>query len=1243
MKFLKYIFLITAFWTMTAQDVKAQIDTNFWFAAPWVTPDHWWRDPIAFHFSTFGDTTTIRLRQPASVYDTTFTVPPNQLFTKYVTHILDSLESKPADVVLNSGFEITSNFPITVVYDIITRPTNHFNPETYSLKGQNGQGYEFVTPYQTKWNNRTLTGDLNSDGVVTQPYQQFSVVATEDSTTIYITPRCDVVGGHPANTTYSILLPKAGNVYTVQNLVQNTNVLGNNLAGSIVVSDKPVSVTVSDDSVNPSGGGGCYDLMGDQIVPTDVIGNEYIVNKGFLNAGSDESLFVLATENFTTVNIDDGVTTATTILNQGDTYPFSVTEQLTYVNSDKPVYVLHMSGYGCELGKAILPPLNCAGSDQVSFARTNSQSFLLDILCPSGAENNFTLNGSGTLVPGTAFNPVPGTGGAWMGAQISYTTAEVPVDTANLITNSTDLFSLGIINGGPSTGCLYHYMSSFIRRVFTKAGNDTTVCNGEPTLFLNGSVTGGSTTGQWSVLNGTGTLNSPTSLSTTYVPTASDYAQGTLTFVLGSTGNCNPVYDTMVVDFIQSPVVTAGPDDSYCKNNVGAIPISGTLQFAAGSDWSGGSGGAFANSGDLNTTYTPSPADLMADSVELYITSAGSFFACPNDEDTVVIYFTDPPTVIAGPDQVICSSTPAVNLAGSVSGPTTTGMWTTSGSGAFTPSELDMNADYLITPADTTAGSLTITLTSTNNGNCLAVSDSLMVTILDKPQVTITTGDSVCANVATINLTGTVTTGFTTNWTVYGSGSIADPSSLNTLYTLSPVDTVSGYIDIVLETTGGICPVEQDSLRITFVEPPNVFAGVDQSFCENEPIQLNGVLTGSALSASWTSTGTGGFSPSNALLNTFYHPSALDVSSGGLQLILTSSADFGCVADRDTLDVTFKAAPVAEFTNTDACFGENTEFFDASSTTDGTINTWSWDFGDAGTSIANNPLHNYPGAGNYTATLIVSSTNGCYDTVEHNIVVNPVPVPAFTTSLPCAGAETQFIDQSFISSGSITNWSWDFNSGVGLSSDQNPEFSFSVAGSYPVVLTVTSDLGCVGVVTSNVNVLPGPTAAFDITPNPALALEDVFFYDQSTNGPIVDWLWDFGDGIAGNSQNEVHDYADGGSYNVVLTVTDSVGCVDTVSKTIYVALLPVLPTAFTPNGDGENDVFIIRGGPFEAVDFKIYSNWGELVFSTFDANEGWDGTYNGQEAQVGVYTWTFTVRMAGDRTVIKEGDVTLMR
>lgn len=1249
MKWIKYIILTIGFWsTFGVQEAKAQIDTTFWFAAPWVTPDHWWRDPIAFHFSTFNNpTTTIRLYQPAGTYDTTFTVGANTLFSKDVTHLLNSgeLESTPADAILTTGFKVESDLPITVVYDVITRATQYYNPETYSLKGQNGMGYEFVAPFQTSWDNKTLSNDLNGDAQVTQPRQQITIVATEDNTVVYVTPKCDVVG-HPADITYSVTLPLAGNSYTVENLTGNTNVYGNNLAGSVVVSDKPVSVTVTDDSVNPAGGGGCYDLMGDQIVPTDVIGTDYIINKGFLNTGSNEAFYVLATENFTTVNIDDGVSTTTVILNQGDTYPYIINtaaQQLSYVSADKNVYLLHMSGYGCELGEAILPPLNCAGSDQVSFSRANGQSFLLDIVTPAGSEGNFTLNGSTTLVQATDFSPVPGTGGAWMGAQIAFNTTEVTVNSANLITNSSDFFSVGVINGGSSTGCLYHYLSSFLRRVIVDAGTDTTLCNAETVINLEGSVSGGTTTGIWSVLDGAGTLNNPTSLSTTYDPVQSDYDQGFLTFVLESTGNCDPKFDTMKVEFIQSPLVTAGLDDTYCKNNIGAIPISGSLQFAVASEWSGGFGGSFANIADLNTTYTPSPTDLANDSVAIYIESDGSFFACPDDKDTVVIYFTEPPVVTAGADIVTCGTNPSVSIAGLVTGPTTTGIWSTSGSGAFSPTETNLSTDYLISSADTASGTVTLTLTSTNNANCLAETDNITITILDQPLVNILTEDSLCANNTTLDLDGTVSAGYSSTWNVIGSGTIADPNALNTTYNITPADTIGGTIQIELETNGGICPVEKDTLVITFVPPPVVFAGIDQDYCDNEPVALAGTLSGSASSASWGSTGTGQFNPSPNLLNTFYFPSDLDLSNGFVNLFITSSAEFGCVPAKDTVVITYKEAPSADFTNTSVCIGENTVFTDISTTSSGTINSWQYDFGDAETSIANNPIHSYTGSGQFNVTLIAGSSNGCFDTITKVIWVNPQPTAIFTNDYACENEVIYFNDISFLSSGNIISWNWDFNNGQGSSNITNPIFTFGAAGSYPVLLEVTSDSGCVDAVTNNVNVLSGPTAAFSINPNPGLALEDINFTDESTGEPLTDWFWDFGDGIGGSNQDEVHQYDNGGFYDVILTVTDTAGCTDSTKSPLEIALLPVLPTAFTPNGDGENDTFIIRGGPFLAVDFKIYNNWGELVFATTDPDSGWDGVHNGEEAPIGVYTWTFTVVIVGDRTIVKEGDVTLMR
>ncbi len=1241
MKYLFKILIILTVLTTTSNSLFAQIDTNFWFAAPWVTPDHDDRDPIAFHFSTFNNPTTVRIQQPASTYDTTFTVPANSLFSKFVDFMMDSLESKPANQVLRTGFHITSNYPMIVVYDVVTRGPASNNPETYSLKGTNGIGYEFVLPFQTLWNNKTLGSDYNGDGVITQPYSQFNIVATEDNTTIYITPRCPIIG-HPANVTFPVFLPFKGNVYTGQNVTQLASIPGNNLSGTIVVSDKPISVTVSDDSVNPSAGGGCYDLMGDQIVPTDVIGTEYIVNKGFLNPLSNESIFIVATQNFTSILVDGGNGVTNAIINQGETFQYSITDSLTFVQGDKPIYVYHMSGVGCELGEAILPPNNCSGSDQVSFSRETSRNFYLNILCRSGDEGNFTLNGNTTIINSALFKIVPGTASQWVGAQILFDTLQIPVASSNLLTNSTGLFSLGIFNGSATGGVMYHYLSSFNRKVYVSAGEDTTLCDGYPTIDLNGSVAGGSNTGIWTVLNGTGTINNPTNLITTYQPTTSDYSQGTLTFVLASTGNCEPVLDTIKINFIQSAKVTATSDSSLCKNNAALINLAGTLNFAAGATWSGGNGGSFDNASNLNTTYIPSPADLTGDSLVLFLTSLGSVNSCPNDQDTLVIYFTPSPVVNPGSNLVVCSSTDSIVLNGSVSGPTSTGIWTTTGSGGFSPSELVLNSSYYISSADTASGSIWFTLTTTNNGNCLAEKDSIQVTILDKPQVTINTSDSICSNSSNINLNGNVTLGFTSTWTTNGAGNIVTPTALNTVYSISPIDVANGYIDFVLATNPLICTPEQDSIRVYFVNPPTVDAGINQAFCDNEIIGLNGSISGPNQSGNWITTGTGSFSPSSGLLNTFYYPSALDVSSGGVNLILSSSGAFGCVPDNDTLFVTFKPAPNADFNSVPACQNDITLLNDASTTTSGSINSWFWDFGDFTTSTTQNPLHSYNSNGSITVELIVGSTNGCFDTIQKNITVYPLPIADFTNTIPCESNPIEFLDNSFISSGSIVNWMYYFTPTESINSP-NATYTYQTPGNYNITYAVTSSLGCTDSIIKTINVLVGPDANFSINPNPALALETVFFNDLSNGNNITNWYWNFGDETGNNNQNTTNSYSDGGEYLVFLTVTDINNCTDTASKELLIALPPVLPTAFSPNGDGENDVFIIRGGPFNSVIFNIYNNWGELLFQSNDRMIGWDGTFKGNESPLGVYTWTFEIEIIGGKVIKKSGDVTLIR
>src|SRR5690606_21368049 len=110
-----------------------------------------------------------------------------------------------------------------------------------------------------------------------------------------------------------------------------------------------------------------------------------------------------------------------------------------------------------------------------------------------------------------------------------------------------------------------------------------------------------------------------------------------------------------------------------------------------------------------------------------------------------------------------------------------------------------------------------------------------------------------------------------------------------------------------------------------------------------------------------------------------------------------------------------------------------------------------------------------------------------------------------------------------------------------------------------------------------------------------------------------------------------------------LEVTDIYGCKDSICKEIIVNMPPQLPNAFSPNGDGLNDVLYVLGGPFKQLEFKIYNNWGLLIFESNEQKKGWDGTKDGIEQPLGVYVYTIKAVTLDDSQYELKCDVTLLR
>ncbi|MBK7817722.1 MAG: gliding motility-associated C-terminal domain-containing protein [Sphingobacteriaceae bacterium] len=1272
----------------------AQIDTAFWFAAPWVTPDHAARHPIKVHIATFAAPfTTVELRQPAAIapnqYDTTIIIPANSVFdytfwrdgaATNSNRGWDSLEVRPANQVVPYGLYFSSTSNISIAYDVITTGNN---PETMSLKGQNGLGTEFVVPHQNQWQNQ-FRGDIaNTPPGVFQPKQQINLVGTKPNTVVWITPKCNIIG-HPANITYSILLVNPGDAYTLENTVQTTFVPGNNLSGTILSSNKPIAVTTADDSVRkPSGG--CHDLIGDQIVPVEIVGKDYILNKGAMNAGALEGGYIVGTENFTSVQITNALSVVTnTIINKGQTYFYPVTTPMSYVQSDKSVYCYQADGIGCEAGSAILPPLSCAGSSLVAFSRNQPNLFYLNILCKNGAQNSFTINGSTTLIPGTAFTVVPGTAGQYVAAQVPlHSTATLHIGSYTVGNNTPSPlndFALGIFDGSAGGGMNFYYMSSFLRRTFVTTGSITPVCaSPNAVAVLTGTVSGGAITGVWTTSVGTGTIGSVytstlNTVTTNYSLSPADLLLPSIKFYLTSVGNCVPKTDSVVMLINKPPGVSGAVTPTLqCKNNVVPLTLAGTFSNAIGAVWTGGNGGSFGAPG-ANTTYTPSIADLAAGGATLVLSSQGPSVGCVNASATYTVGFVDPPTVSVLSSTIACTNSQSVAITGTVSGSNITYSWSTgNGQGFFSPSNTSLSTSYFFGGTDLLQSSIQITLTVIDNtALCSNVFDNMVINILPQPSLTLATQPTVCASAGVIALQGTVTgggAGAITWSTTNGSGAFTPVPPTDANYLISLNDTLAGVntLTFVAGSVGGFCPAVSNTITVTIIKLPFISVNTSTSVCQFAAITLSGSVSGYTNAGYWIAGGSvggsslnpgiplnGGFFPNNSALGGIYYPSQSDIATGSVVITLNSASVTGinCPSNK-SFTITFVPSPKADFSfSTKRCVGDPIGFVNISNPNGTNVTGANWNFGNGFTSIGNpSVITTYTAPGIYNISFTVHGTNtltpptACSDTISKIMSVNGLPNPDFSMANACVGIVAQLTNLSLPANGNFT-WFFGPTATPSISSAQTPSnITFSQNGPISVDLKeVIAATQCSASVTKVVNVNAQPNAEFGMTNNPTVAQEPVYYSDFSTpTGSLVTWIWNFGDESSATGQSTTHNYQNGGIYYVTLTVIDDQGCTDTITKQIEVNLIPQVPTGFTPNGDGTNDKLFVKGGPFNKMKFRIYNNWGEKIYESDNQLEGWDGKKDGKDQPVGVYVWTLEVDLYNNRTVRKNGDVTLMR
>ncbi len=379
------------------------------------------------------------------------------------------------------------------------------------------------------------------------------------------------------------------------------------------------------------------------------------------------------------------------------------------------------------------------------------------------------------------------------------------------------------------------------------------------------------------------------------------------------------------------------------------------------------------------------------------------------------------------------------------------------------------------------------------------------------------------------------------------------------------------------------------------------------------------------------------------------NPQHVYVNPGVYTVTLIVTASFG-MSDTVSYQVYVLESPVADFTFSEICFGNQTGLIDQSTGATFPVVGWNWNLGDGNVSNQPTVQHYYPNADQWQVQLVATNSIGCTDTIIKNVNVWEIPLVEFTANPQegCVPLDVQFTDFSAVGDGMIVSWLWNFGDGFTSVSGGGAYHLYSYPGIFDISLTVVSNRGCVNnlVIPNMIQVYPRPMAGFFITPPSPTVADGVVFTNTSMGAN--QWYWEFGDNNTSTQHSPVHYYDYPGLYDIIQIVYNEYGCADSTSQRlrVYTDQLVYFPNAISINGDGVNDVFNVFGFGWQPDNFemRIFSRWGNEIFYTTDMNKGWDGSdmSTGDKVQVGVYVWKVKVMDFSNNIVEYMGVVTVI-
>lgn len=635
----------------------------------------------------------------------------------------------------------------------------------------------------------------------------------------------------------------------------------------------------------------------------------------------------------------------------------------------------------------------------------------------------------------------------------------------------------GSFNATPISGTTYKWYTDNPPTDLRKIGNDFS-----PDGLFNSGTAGNTNFYVTRTINGCESAPSPTTIRVTVNPLATVNA-GTDQSTCAGTDQLLSAFGASFGGAASSASWTIVSGTGVIKDNLDA-PLTLPASF----------GTAFK--------YTPSAADIAAGAVILRLTTNdpdGTSGPCSPVFDDVAISITSvaQATALANNQTplVVCSGD-AIILNGIIGGAATSLEWF---KGSVSPSNslgTTPNTQYFPTASELLNGAFISFVLQTDDpaGPCSAVTSTVNVTINQRSIVNAGIDLTKCAY-DVIQLNGSIPANSSANSFTWsgGAGSFSpDPNTGNAIYNANSTELNGASLIFTLTSDdadgNGPCPAETDNVLVTINPRPAVPAATQPSdYCVGNTIAN---LEGFGSNLKWYSDA--GLT-NQVGVGTSFASGVSNAAETNVPFYVTQTI-LGCESFSTSVSVVVNPLPVPDFTAVNFCQGDFMAFTDASTVNNGTIALWDWRFDDglalsppgtgavaAGThggqttGTYNNPQHKYISTGSYNIRLTAISDKGCFQSVQKTYNVGPVPKADFYIQNICDQDNTQLTYTGTVP-GQITTWAWDFGDAASgtnnTASIQNPSHTFTGVNTYPVTLSVTTNLGCSDIIVKNAYILP---------------------------------------------------------------------------------------------------------------------------------------------------------------------------